>query len=37
MQDMTARPEWAAVAERPVERGETVTVVACRGIVLVVR
>ena len=29
--------EWAAEAERPVERGETVTVVACRGIVLVVR
>lgn len=29
--------EWEAVAERPVEQGETVTVVACKGIVLVVR
>lgn len=29
--------EWEAKAERPVEKGETVTVVACKGIVLVVR
>lgn len=29
--------EWEAVAERPVEKGETVPVIARKGIVLVVR